>query len=77
MLDVVGNTEPGGFGGINAMLAQLRGETRTSAAGSSASATCAARSTSSATRSISAFDTGPGYWWPRIADHRSSRWPRS
>ena len=27
MLDVVGNTEPGGFGGINGLLAQLRGET--------------------------------------------------
>jgi ABC-type transport system involved in multi-copper enzyme maturation permease subunit len=59
MLDVVGNTEPGGFGGINGMLAQLRGEEPNFGGGVP----------------VDEFgqpvidgpvDTGSGYWWPRI-----------
>ena len=81
MLDVVANTEPGGFGGINQMLAQLRGETRrTSVATSCARATCASRSTSSATPSTTssrpARATGGREWRsPRSSSPRSSRSP--
>ncbi|MFN2418851.1 MAG: ABC transporter permease [Candidatus Limnocylindria bacterium] len=66
MLDVVANTEPGGFGGINSMLAQLRGN----APDIGADVECQG----DVCRPIDQFgnpiddvaDTGSGYWWPRV-----------
>jgi ABC-2 type transport system permease protein len=60
MLDVVGNTEPGGFGGINAALAQLRGE-----AAEFGGPQVAVDEFGNPVQQP--FDTGSGYWWPRIA----------
>jgi ABC-type transport system involved in multi-copper enzyme maturation permease subunit len=67
MLDVVANTEPGGFGGINQMLAQLRGDAPDLGGGMEC--------IGDACRPIDQFgnpvddviETGSGYWWPRIA----------
>ncbi len=67
MLDVVANTEPGGFGGINQMLAQLRGE----AQNFGGNVICEG----DVCRPIDQFgnpvddviETGSGYWWPRVA----------
>jgi ABC-2 type transport system permease protein len=67
MLDVVSNTEPGGFGGINSMLSQLRGE----ASGFGGGMECVG----DVCQPVDEFgnpinqplDTGSGYWWPRIA----------
>ena len=66
MLDVVANTEPGGFGGINQMLSQLRGETADTGGG----VTCEG----DVCRPVDQFgnpvddviETGTGYWWPRV-----------
>ena len=68
MLDVVANTEPGGFGGINQLLSQLRGETANLAGGG---VTCEG----DVCRPVDQFgnpvddviETGTGYWWPRVA----------
>jgi ABC-type transport system involved in multi-copper enzyme maturation permease subunit len=68
MLDVVGNTEPGGFGGINDMLRQLRGDTPN----------FAGRNVECFGNVCPEFDNfgnpidvtevgGSGYWWPRVA----------
>jgi ABC-type transport system involved in multi-copper enzyme maturation permease subunit len=62
MLDVVGNTEPGGFGGINAALAQLRGEVPDFGGGVPGVAV-----DEFGNPIQQPFDTGSGYWWPRIA----------
>jgi ABC-2 type transport system permease protein len=67
MLDVVANTEPGGFGGINQMLAQLRGEGQNFGG----DVVC----DGNVCRPIDRFgnpvddviETGSGYWWPRVA----------
>jgi ABC-2 type transport system permease protein len=67
MLDVVANTEPGGFGGINQMLAQLRGD----AQNFGGDVVCEA----DVCRPIDQFgnpvddviETGSGYWWPRVS----------
>ncbi len=67
MLDVVSNTEPGGFGGISGMLAQLRG----SAPNLGGEVECQGN----VCRPVDQFgnpiddvaDSGSGYWWPRIA----------
>ena len=67
MLDVVANTEPGGFGGINGMLAQLRGD----APNMDGEVECQG----DVCRPIDQFGnpvddvagTGSGYWWPRVA----------
>jgi ABC-type transport system involved in multi-copper enzyme maturation permease subunit len=67
MLDVVANTEPGGFGGINQMLAQLRGDGQNFGG----DVVCEA----DVCRPIDQFgnpvddviETGSGYWWPRVA----------
>jgi ABC-2 type transport system permease protein len=67
MLDVVSNTEPGGFGGINAMLSQFRGE----ASGFGGGMECVG----DVCQPVDQFgnpvdeplDTGSGYWWPRIS----------
>ena len=61
MLDVVGNTEPGGFGGINAALAQLRGEVQEFGAVPGVAVD------EFGNPAQQPFDTGSGYWWPRIA----------
>jgi ABC-2 type transport system permease protein len=67
MLDVVANTEPGGFGGINQMLAQLRGD----APNFGGDVVCQGN----VCQPIDQFgnpvddvlETGSGYWWPRVA----------
>jgi ABC-type transport system involved in multi-copper enzyme maturation permease subunit len=67
MLDVVANTEPGGFGGINSMLAQLRGD----APNFGGEVECQG----DVCRPIDQFgnpvddvaNTGSGYWWPRVS----------
>ncbi len=67
MLDVVANTEPGGFGGINQMLAQLRGD----ATNFGGDVVCQGN----VCQPIDQFgnpvddvlETGSGYWWPRVA----------
>ena len=67
MLDVVGNTEPGGFGAINSTLQQLRGDAPAFVgAGECFGPECGP---------FDQFgnpidpprDSGSGYWWPRIA----------
>ena len=68
MLDVVANTEPGGFGGINQMLAQLRGEyaelrRRRRLRGRRVPADRPVRQPRRRRRSRPAR----GYWWPRVA----------
>jgi hypothetical protein len=62
MLDVVGNTEPGGFGGINAGLAQLRGEVPDFGGAEPGPAI-----DEFGNPAQQPFDAGSGYWWPRIA----------
>lgn len=67
MLDVVANTEPGGFGGISSMLAQLRGD----APNVGGDVECQG----DVCRPIDQFgnpvddvaNTGSGYWWPRVS----------
>ncbi len=67
MLDVVSNTEPGGFGGISSMLAELRGN----GPDNRGEVECQGN----VCRPIDQFgdpvddvaDSGSGYWWPRIA----------
>jgi len=67
MLDVVANTEPGGFGGINSMLAQLRGD----APDIGGEVICEGNQC----RPVDQFgnpvndviETGSGYWWPRVS----------
>ena len=67
MLDVVSNTEPGGFGGISGMLAQLRGN----APSLNGEVECQGN----VCRPVDQFgnpvddvaDSGSGYWWPRIS----------
>ena len=68
MLDVVSNTEPGGFGGISGMLAQLRGN----APSLNGEVECQG---GDVCRPVDQFgnpvddvaDAGSGYWWPRIS----------
>ncbi|MGI8999855.1 MAG: ABC transporter permease [Candidatus Limnocylindria bacterium] len=67
MLDVVANTEPGGFGGINMMLAQLRGN--------APNLDGAVECQGDVCRPVDQFgnpvdnvaETGSGYWWPRVS----------
>jgi len=67
MLDVVSNTEPGGFGGISGTLAQLRGN----APDFGANVECIGNEC----RPVDQFgepvddvaETGSGYWWPRVS----------
>ncbi len=61
MLDVVGNTEPGGFGGINAALAQLRGEVPEFGAVPGVAVDELGNPIDQP------FDISSGYWWPRIS----------
>jgi ABC-type transport system involved in multi-copper enzyme maturation permease subunit len=68
MLDVVGNTEPGGFGGINALLAQLRGDAPNFGGAPVDCVGGVCGPVDEFGNPIDrAFDTGSGYWWPRIA----------
>lgn len=67
MLDVVANTEPGGFGGINQMLAQLRGD----APNLGGDVVCQGNVCQPVDQFGNPVDdileTGSGYWWPRVA----------
>ena len=67
MLDVVGNTEPGGMGGINATLAQLRGETPNFGGGMDCVGDVCRPIDQFGNPVDQPFDTSTGYWWPRIA----------
>ena len=66
MLDVVGNTEPGGFGGINSMLAQLRGEEPVGGGGVQCQGNVCQPVDQFGNPIDGALETGSGYWWPRI-----------
>jgi ABC-type transport system involved in multi-copper enzyme maturation permease subunit len=68
MLDVVGNTEPGGFGGINATLAQLRGDAPNFGGGAVDCIGDVCGPVDEFGQPVNqAFDSGSGYWWPRVA----------
>jgi ABC-2 type transport system permease protein len=68
MLDVVANTEPGGFGGINQMLAQLRGETANVGGGGVNCEGDVCRPVDQFGNPVDdAIETGTGYWWPRVS----------
>jgi ABC-type transport system involved in multi-copper enzyme maturation permease subunit len=67
MLDVVGNTEPGGFGGINAALAQLRGEVPAFGGAEPGIPEPGIAEDELGNPVQQPFDTASGYWWPRIA----------
>src|SRR5690606_19080862 len=68
MLDVVGNTEPGGFGGINGMLDQIRG-VNTGFDGGMQCIGDVCRPVDQFGNAVpdDAEVSGSGYWWPRIA----------
>lgn len=68
MLDVVGNTEPGGMGGINGMLRGLRGDGADFVQGGEVECignVC--REIDQFGNPIDVGGSGSGYWWPRIA----------
>ncbi len=69
MLDVVGNTEPGGSGGINSMLRELRGEGGGFVGGNVECINDVCREVDQFGNPIdvAAVAGGSGYWWPRIA----------
>jgi ABC-type transport system involved in multi-copper enzyme maturation permease subunit len=68
MLDVVANTEPGGFGGINAALAQLRGDAPDFGGGAVDCVGDMCGPVDDLGNPVQQpLDTGSGYWWPRIA----------
>jgi ABC-type transport system involved in multi-copper enzyme maturation permease subunit len=68
MLDVVGNTEPGGFGGINAALSQLRGDAPNFGGGAGECFGDVCGPVDEFGNPVDQpFDSGSGYWWPRIA----------
>jgi ABC-type transport system involved in multi-copper enzyme maturation permease subunit len=67
MLDVVANTEPGGFGGISGMLAQLRGESGFTNGGMECFGDVC-RPVDDLGNPVDVADaTATGYWWSRIA----------
>ena len=69
MLDVVSNAEPGGFGGISGLLAELRGVSSFGDPGGGVECV------GDVCRPVDQFgnpidagsESGSGYWWPRIA----------
>jgi ABC-2 type transport system permease protein len=67
MLDVVANTEPGGFGGINQMLAQLRGDAVDLGGGVDCVGDVCRPIDQFGNPVDNVIETGSGYWWPRIA----------
>lgn len=67
MLDVVGNTEPGGFGGINSMLAQLRGNAPDPSFGDECFGDVCRPIDQFGNPVDNVIDTASGYWWPRIS----------
>ena len=67
MLDVVANTEPGGFGGINQMLAQLRGEAANFDGGMQCEGDVCRPIDQFGNPVDDVIETGTGYWWPRVA----------
>jgi ABC-type transport system involved in multi-copper enzyme maturation permease subunit len=67
MLDVVANTEPGGFGGINQMLAQLRGETQNFGGDVVCEGDLCRPIDQFGNPVDDVIETGSGYWWPRVA----------
>jgi ABC-type transport system involved in multi-copper enzyme maturation permease subunit len=67
MLDVVGNTEPGGSGGINSMLRELRGESGGFVGGNVECIGNDCREVDQFGNPLDVAAGGSGYWWPRIA----------
>jgi ABC-2 type transport system permease protein len=67
MLDVVANTEPGGFGGINQMLAQLRGDAPNLNGGMECIGDVCRPVDQFGNPIEGAIETGSGYWWPRVS----------
>lgn len=67
MLDVVANTEPGGFGAISSTLAQLRGDAPNFDGGMQCQGDVCRPVDNFGNVVEDGFDTGVGYWWPRIA----------
>jgi hypothetical protein len=67
MLDVVGNTEPGGFGGINSMLRELRGQPGGFGGGVECVGDVCGPVDEFGNPVNQDFDAGSGYWWPRVA----------
>jgi ABC-2 type transport system permease protein len=67
MLDVVANTEPGGFGGINQMLAQLRGESANLGGGVICEGDQCQPVDQFGNPTNDIIETGSGYWWPRVS----------
>lgn len=60
MLDVVANTEPGGFGGINGVLAQLRGDAFEITGGND-------QPIDQLGNPVVPAGVASGYWWPRVS----------
>jgi ABC-2 type transport system permease protein len=67
MLDVVANTEPGGFGGINDMLAQLRGESAVDPGNVICDGNVCRPVDQFGNPADEIIETGSGYWWPRVS----------
>jgi ABC-type transport system involved in multi-copper enzyme maturation permease subunit len=67
MLDVVANTEPGGFGGINQMLAQLRGDATNFGGDVACQGNVCQPIDQFGNPVDDVLETGSGYWWPRVA----------
>lgn len=68
MLDVVGNTEPGGFGGINDMLRQLRGDVPDFAVRNVECFGNVCQQFDQFGNPVDVVETSAsGYWWPRVA----------
>jgi ABC-type transport system involved in multi-copper enzyme maturation permease subunit len=67
MLDVVANTEPGGFGGISQMLAQLRGESIFVDGGMECFGDVCRPVDQFGNPIDQTAAAATGYWWPRIA----------
>jgi hypothetical protein len=66
MLDVVANTEPGGFGAISGMLAQLRGEEFNFGGGMQCNGNVCVP-VDQFGNVVDAAAAGSGYWWPRVS----------
>jgi hypothetical protein len=67
MLDVVGVTEPGGFGGINSVLLELRGERSAFSGGMNCEGDVCRPIDQFGNLVDEPIESGSGYWWPRIA----------